>query len=425
MRGVERAAATGAACIRAQGQGVSRDAHAWVGKPWLGAAAALFSVAWGANQFAPLLLVYRAVQHVDTATAQAIFGVYALGLIPGLVVGGPLSDRHGRRAIVRTAVLCSLLASVVLMAGTFGTAPLFVGRLLAGAASGGAFSAGTAWVKELSPPFAASAGGSGALRGALAMTAGFGLGPLVAGLVAQSGVYPQALPYVPHLLIVAVVLPFVWRLPESAPSRELMPLSRRAVLVPSAGDPRFLRAVLPMAPWVFAAPTVGFALLPSIVGDHARGTSPGFSGALTALAGLAAFSIQPLARRYGGIRAATYGLWVIAAGMLVGAVAYANQWPPLVAVAAVLFGMGNGACFIAGLVEVQRIAPPWELGGLTALYLAATYVGFAVPYLLALLSGAIGYTMLLAALAILAILTSGMVVRASARYPAASWAGRR
>lgn len=69
--------------------------------------------------------------------------------------------------------------------------------------------------------------------------------------------------------------------------------------------------------------------------------------------------------------------------------------------------------------------PPWELGGLTALYLAATYVGFAVPYLLALLTGAIGYTMLLVALAILAILTSGVVVRASARDPAASRAGRR
>ncbi len=382
-------------------------------KPWLGAAAALFGVGWGANQFAPLLLVYRAVQHVGVATTQAIFGIYALGLIPGLVIGGPLSDRYGRRAIVRAAMLCSPFASVVLMAGVFGTAPLFLGRLLAGAASGAAFSAGTAWVKELSaPPFTDTAGGNGALRATLAMTAGFGLGPLVAGLVAQSGRYPEVLPYAPHLLIAAIVLPRLWSLPEPIPGRERTPLAWRGALVPSAGHPRFLRAVLPMAPWVFAAPTVGFALLPSIVGGPARGTSVGFSGALAALAGLAAFAIQPLARRCDGIRAAIYGLWVIAAGMAVGAVAFAEQRPILVLVAAMTLGVGGGACFVAGLIEVQHIASQRDLGGLTAAYLAATYTGFAVPYALAILAGALNYTVLLSGLAILAALSSGVVARA-------------
>jgi hypothetical protein len=397
---------------------MSEGDDADVERPWLGAAAALFGVGWGANQFAPLLLVYRAVQHVDTATAQAIFGVYALGLIPGLALGGPLSDRHGRRAIVRAAVLCSALASLVLMAGVFGIAPLFAGRLLAGAASGAAFSAGTAWVKELSaPPFADTADGSGALRAALAMTAGFGIGPLVAGLIAQAGRYPEVLPYAPHLLIVAIVLPRLWSLPESAPDRVRAPSAWRAALVPSAGHPRFVRAVLPMAPWVFAAPTVGFALLPSIVGDHARGTTPGLSGALAALTGLAAFAIQPLARRFGGIRAAIYGLWAIAAGIVGGAVAFAEQRPALVLVAAVMLGAGGGACFVAGLIEVQRIAPQRDLGGLTALYLAATYTGFAAPYALAALAGAATYPVLLSGLAILAAVSSGVVARASALHP--------
>lgn len=396
------------------------------GRAWLGAAAALCSVGWGANQFAPLLLVYRAVQHLSTATTQAIFGVYALGLIPGLVVGGPLSDRYGRRAIVRAAVACSLLASVVLMAGVVGPAPLFLGRLLAGAASGAAFSAGAAWVKELStPPFADAAVGSGALRATLAMTAGFGLGPLVAGFVAQSAIFPEVLPYLPHLVVAALVLPLLSVLPESVPRRERAALSWRGVLVPSIGHPRFRGAVLPMAPWVFAAATVGFALLPSIVGTTLHGTSPAFSGALTALAALAALSIQPLARRFGGIRAAVYGLWVIAAGMVVGTVAFADQRLALVLVAAVMLGVGNGACFVAGLVEAQRIAPPRELGGLTAAYLAATYTGFAVPYALAILAHIVTYTALLAGLAILAALTSGVVARASARHPVASRARMR
>jgi MFS family permease len=112
---------------------------------------------------------------------------------------------------------------------------------------------------------------------------------------------------------------------------------------------------------------------------------------------------------------------VIAAGMLVGARAVADQRPALVLIAAVVLGLGNGACFIAGLVEVQHITPPWELGGLTALYLAATYVGFVAPYLLALLAGAVGYTALLTFMAVLAILTSGGVLAqalGAARTPA-------
>src|SRR5215207_8524036 len=60
------------------------------------ATAALFGVGWGANQFAPLLLVYHRDLGVGEATLEAMFGVYAVGLIPGLLIGGPLSDRIGR-----------------------------------------------------------------------------------------------------------------------------------------------------------------------------------------------------------------------------------------------------------------------------------------------------------------------------------------
>jgi hypothetical protein len=39
---------------------------------------------------------------------------------------------------------------------------------------------------------------------------------------------------------------------------------------PGVRHPRFRRHVGPMAPWVFAAPAVAFALLPSVVGaNHA------------------------------------------------------------------------------------------------------------------------------------------------------------
>lgn len=55
-----------------------------------------------------------------------------------------------------------------------------------GVASGAVFAAGTAWRRETSLPLVGTVNRDKAVRRAvIAMTAGFGLGPLVAGMLAQ------------------------------------------------------------------------------------------------------------------------------------------------------------------------------------------------------------------------------------------------
>src|SRR4051795_12102034 len=105
-------------------------------KAWLPIAAVLLGTGWGANQFPPLLLVYRPALELGTGTLEAMFGFYALGLIPGLLLTGPLSDARGRRNVVIAAAGLSLLASVALVAGSDRVALLFLGRLMAGISSG-------------------------------------------------------------------------------------------------------------------------------------------------------------------------------------------------------------------------------------------------------------------------------------------------
>jgi MFS family permease len=117
---------------------------------WLRVAGVMFGVGFGANQYASLLLAYRLHLGVSVSTADLLFGVYALGLIPALLLVGPISDAHGRRAIVRAAGMVSVLASLALIIGQHSLAMLYLGRLLAGVSSGAAFAAGTAWIKELS-----------------------------------------------------------------------------------------------------------------------------------------------------------------------------------------------------------------------------------------------------------------------------------
>jgi Major Facilitator Superfamily len=368
---------------------------------WLPAAAGLAGAAWGANQFTPLLLVYHRRLGLGTGTLEALFGAYALGLIPGLLVGGPLSDTRGRRAVVVPAAVLSLVATIVLAAAGHSVALLLAGRLLAGVASGAMFSAGTAWLRELS----ARAELHAARRAAVAMTAGFALGPLAAGLLAQWAPNPGAVPYLPHVVLAVAVLILLRGAPETVAG----PAAARApAVLPAYARARFRRVVAPSAPWVFAAPAIAFALLPSVVGADRATDGTAFVAAITALTAFSGVLVQPLGRRLEH-RAGVTGLVVLAIGLILAAVTAESQLVWLLVPTAVVLGSAYGLCLVAGLVEVQRMATGRDLARLTAVFYAFTYIGFAAPYALALGAHVAGYEVLLAATAGLALATAALV----------------
>ena len=339
---------------------------------WVPVAAVLLGTGWGANQFPPLLLVYRPALELGADTLTALFGVYAAGLIPSLLVAGPLSDARGRRCVVVPAAVLSLLASAVLVVGAQTLELLFLGRALAGVSSGVVFAAGTAWLREVS----AGQGQTAAQRAAIAMTAGFALGPLVSGLLAEWAPAPRVVPYIPHIAVMVVVL----ILQRGAPETVTGPTRPARLAAPEVREPRFLRVVAPMAPWVFASPAIAFGLLPSVVGAAGATNRIALGAGVTALTAVAGVLVQPLARRLdagGRIQPGTAGL-IVAAGALVLAAATAEAgviW--MLVPCAILFGSAYGLCLVAGIAEVGRLAHPGGLAGLTAVYYAIAYVGFA------------------------------------------------
>jgi MFS family permease len=372
---------------------------------WVSAGLAVCAVGWGANQFAPLLLLYRHELGLSAAVVEATFGMYALGLMPALLVAGRVSDRIGRRPVVLFALALSMLAGAVLMLGPAGVGWLFAGRVLMGVASGSAFSAGSAWIKELSTH------GAGARRASVAMTLGFGLGPLVAGVLAQWAPWPTALPYVPQLLLAGGALPLAARTAETA-APGTGPWRLR---IHGLGERRLLLVVLPLAPWVFASAALAMVYVPGLVIDRVPGFAVVF-GALVALCtAMAGVLVQPLARRLDRPdrpRLLVAGLSVVTAGLLLEAGVAALRQPLLVLVAAALLGCGYGFCLVFGLAEVQRMARPAELAGMTSVFQAATYVGFAAPYALSTLHSWAGASpsALLTGVAALAALTLGWCV---------------
>jgi MFS family permease len=375
---------------------------------WLLAGAALFGAAWGSNQFTPMLLVYRQQLGLSTGTLEAMFGFYALGLIPGLLIAGPLSDARGRRPVVVASAVLSLAGTLSLVIAGDALALLFAGRFLIGLGSGAAFGAGTAWLRELSrPPFGDVTDHSAARRGAVAMTVGFAVGPLVSGVLAQWAPDPGVVPYLPHVVLMLAVIALVPAAPETVVRGGGGAIARA---LPSLRQPRFRRVVAPMAPWVFAAPAVAFALLPSVVGAAHATDGIALTAVVAMVAAMAGVLVQPVARRLdahaAGSRAVTVGLSVIGAGLALSAYTAHEHHVWLLVPSAIVLGMGYGLCLVAGLVEVQRLAHPEALAGLTAIYYVLTYLGFAAPYVLTLAAGLASYTTLLLITAGLALLTA-------------------
>lgn len=76
-----------------------------------------------------------------------------------------------------------------------------------------------------------------------------------------------------------------------------------------------------------------------------------------------------------------------------------------------LFGVAYGICIVAGLVEVQAMATPATLAALTGVFWSLTYVGFALPVVLAALAGVAGYPALLLTVAALALTSATVAAR--------------
>jgi len=346
----------------------------------------MFVVGWGANMFAPLLGEYRtALTSVDVT---GLFGAYVLGLMPALLIAAPLSNRWGRRAVLRPVLVLSAIGSLVLLFAGDSFFGLLAGRILVGIAAGGAFTPGTTWVKELSDRAGASA--AGARRAAVALTGGFATGPLLTGLLAQWAPLPEVIPYLIQIALVVVVFVFIRRAPETvevagmpdAPagaSGSAVPSNRLGALLRSRV---FLAAILPTAPWVFGAATASLAALPSHVDVGPFGEL--VSGLVAAVTLGTGILVQPWAGRL-ALRSRRagfqWGLAALVAGMLLGALTAATHSVLAFAPAAVLLGAAYGLLIVSGLRTIDELASAHELAALTGVFYCVTYVGFAFPLL--------------------------------------------
>lgn len=352
---------------------------------WPAVALAVFTTAWGGNEFTPLLVMYRQNDGLSAVVVDGLLFTYVLGIVPALLIGGPLSDRLGRRPLMLPAPICAAIGSALLAAGGTSVPLLVAGRLFSGVALGLAMAVGGSWIKEISDREGAGPG-VGARRAAMSLTAGFGIGAAVAGVLAQWGPWPQVVPYAINILLAALATALIVAVPETRERAAQPGPLLEDLKIPAAGHRRFLTVVVPVAPWVFGAAASAYAILPALMTSRTAGAPIAFAALCCLVALTAGLFIQSLGRRIDrpeGVRATVVALLMLVLGMAFAAVAahLLTVWMALVA--AVVLGCGYGLALISGLLEVQRIAGPDDLAGLTAVFYGFSYLGFAVPAILA------------------------------------------
>lgn len=381
--------------------------------PFTAAAYTLIVLLAGTNVPTALYSTYEKQFGYAPLVTTLVFAVYALVLVPSLLIFGPLSDAVGRRRVLIPAVALAIVGSVIFASGPVW---LFVARAIQGITLGAAQGTASAALTETDPDQNTP---RAALAGSLAVVAGGGLGPLLGGLLAQYAPAPLILPYLVEVALLALALAALIRyLPRGGapaqrwqPRRPTVPASIRRTFA-IAGTTAFL---------AWAVTALFLALMPSYVITVTGTTNLALAGGVVTLLFACSGASQLVLRRLSTLTAQTTGLALLVVG-LGGIIAAAQTGSlALVLTATVLAGLGQGLAFGGSLAEITAVAPADRRGDIVSSYYVIVYVGVALPVIgvgfIALATGLLPAIQIFAAAVAAACLAGILAQRLDARRP--------
>ncbi|MFI6763053.1 MFS transporter [Micromonospora sp. NPDC050417] len=329
----------------------------------------------------PLYPLYQQQDHFSTFTITLIYSAYAAGVLVSLFTAGHISDWHGRRRVLAPAVAVSALSALVFL--LWPELPgLVVARVLGGMAVGVVAATATVWLAELHRVHRPEATPRRAqLVASVANLGGLGLGPLIAGLLAEYAPHPLRLPYVVLLVALALALVGVLLSPDSRELPNPRPRYRpQRISVPAAARSRFYAALA----GAFLA-YGGLGVLVGLSGTFLAGTlhhpSRALAGAAVFLVFAAGVAVQLTTLNWSIRRSLAVGMVGLVAGVGLLVLAAWLPTPSLTVflIGGVLTGVGAGALFKGTLgTAVALSAPESRAEALAGLFLAG-YLGLSVP----------------------------------------------
>ncbi|MFI5898442.1 MFS transporter [Actinoplanes sp. NPDC051513] len=370
--------------------------------------AALFAMLVSGNLPTPLYAEYRQRFGFTGTVLTLIFAVYALVLIPSLMLFGQLSDRIGRRRVVALGLAAATVGLLLFLLAS-NTAWLFAARAVQGLALGIIIGTATAALVEQEPRGDRR---RAALVATLGQAGGAAVGPVAAGMLAQWAPAPRVLCYAGGAVLTTAVAVAVWRIPEPAlpggpwrPQRPSVPAESRAA---------FARAAL-AAGTGWAVGALFLSVVPSYAAALLKSHNLALLGAVPA-AMLATACLTQAASQRAGVRP-PIGQAAGSVVLICGLAALVGAYPPrsvtLLLTGAVLAGAGLGLAYVGAQTQINQLAPERRRGEVTAAFLTCVYLGVS--------AAAIAVGLLSDALTLFAAVTIVASAIAAVAAPTAFW----
>jgi MFS family permease len=327
----------------------------------------------------PLYPLYQARDGFSTFTVTVVFGVYVVGVLTSLLLAGQVSDLVGRKKVLTVALALELAAAALFLVEP-PLSVLLVARLVTGLGVGVLTPTATAYLHDL---YEAHRRGPSAQRFEIVSTAanigGLGVGPLVAGVLAQYLAAPLRLPYLVFGGLLLLGLVAVSLTPETVKKRSVKPPYRP--LRVSAGDGN--RAGYLAATVSGFASFAVFALFTSLAPEFVSRTLHHPSHALAGLVVFAVFgaaaAAQPLTAMVSARARTSIGLLAQAGGVAVLAIGMHTTNLATFLLGGIAAGIGAAVSFKSAIGAVAGMAQPAKRGeALAGLYLVS-FLGMAVP----------------------------------------------
>jgi MFS family permease len=330
----------------------------------------------------PLYGLYRIRDHLSAFTITVVFAIFAAGTITTLLMEGRIAGRFGRRGAMLGGVATMMLAAVVLAAWK-ALPGLLLGRLLTGVAIGLAAGVAIPYLIELRLRADPKASPVGARNVGTAVNVGaLGIGPLVAGCLAQWVPQPLTVPYIGMIALGAVAIFGVAGAPETGtPAPRPAAQGRPAA---QARPARRVRLPVPAAAGTiaaFAASGLFAGLSGLILATTLHQTSHALSGATLFLVFAAGVAAQLGTTRLAASRVLAFGTISMLVGLVLLVVSVRLSTPSLALfmIGGALIGAGAGAIYKGTTGIVLEATPPENRVAMTSALVIAVFVGLSVP----------------------------------------------
>jgi predicted MFS family arabinose efflux permease len=324
----------------------------------------------------PLYGLYRTRDHLSALTITVVFAIFAGSTIAVLRRDSSIAARIGRRGTMLGAV-ATMMVAVGVLAAWKDLPALLIGRLVTGVSVGLAAGTAITYLIELrlradpkASPVRARTIGTSVTVGAL------GVGPLIAGCLAQWVPQPLTVPYLVFIALGAIALIGLRAAPETGapatPATEKKPAgSRRKVRLPVPAAAAALAA--------FSANGLFAGLSGLFLATTLHHPSHALSGAALFL--LFACGVASQLATLPASRVLALGTVSMLAGLVLLVVSVRLSTPNLAMflIAGALIGVGSGAVFKGTTGIVLEASPPESRVAMTSDLLIALYVGLSVP----------------------------------------------